>query len=75
MCKEEGVGQLAIIVHHLNSYTSGEERRLKGFHKLRRRHLEVLGYRVIEIDPFDWRRLCSSRNRAEEDYLQECIFQ
>ena len=75
MCKEEAAGQLAIIVHHLDSYTNGEERRLKGFHKLRRRHLEALGYRVIEVDPLDWRKLRSSKNRAEVDYLGECIFQ
>ena len=71
--EEEAEGKLAVIVHHPKDYTSGE-RRLKGFHKLKRRHLEILGYRVIEIDPLDWNSMRLSEKEAKNDYLQECIF-
>ena len=72
--KEEAVEKFAIIVHYPDCYTIAEERRLKGFHKLRRRHLEIEGYRVLEIDPLIWNKLSSVGFGAEIEYLWDLIF-
>ena len=57
--------KVAIIVHYPDSYTIGEERRLIGYFKLRRRHLEIEGIRVVEIDPWKWNSLLSRREKTE----------
>ena len=67
------MGKLAVIVYDYKDYTRGD-RRLKGIHVMRRRHLEILGYRVIEIDPVDWNSMRLSEKEAKNDYLQERIY-
>ncbi|CAG7642379.1 unnamed protein product, partial [Allacma fusca] len=50
--KVEGA-RIAIIVNTSKDFTN-YERKLKGRHVLMKRHLEIMGYRVVSIDPKQW---------------------
>ncbi|XP_045687367.1 FAST kinase domain-containing protein 1, mitochondrial isoform X3 [Phyllostomus hastatus] len=47
---------------------------LKGKSAMKKRHLEILGYRVIQIPHFEWNSMVLSTKGARLDYLRECIF-
>ncbi|VFV39270.1 fast kinase domain-containing protein 1 [Lynx pardinus] len=47
---------------------------LKGKSAMKKRHLEILGYRVIQIPHFEWNSMALSTKEARMDYLRECIF-
>ncbi|XP_039104763.1 FAST kinase domain-containing protein 1, mitochondrial [Hyaena hyaena] len=47
---------------------------LKGKSAMKKRHLEILGYRVIQIPHFEWSSMVLSTKEARMDYLRECIF-
>ena len=40
---------------------------------MKQRHLEILGYRVLDIDPLDWNSVRLSDRGAKKGFLQECI--
>ncbi|XP_006867084.1 PREDICTED: FAST kinase domain-containing protein 1 [Chrysochloris asiatica] len=47
---------------------------LKGISAMKKRHLEILGYRVIQIPHFEWNSMALSTKDAQMDYLRERIF-
>ncbi|KAF4026404.1 hypothetical protein G4228_018501, partial [Cervus hanglu yarkandensis] len=47
---------------------------LKGKSAMKKRHLEILGYHVIQIPPFEWNSMALSTKAARMDYLRERIF-
>lgn len=47
---------------------------LKGKSAMKKRHLEILGYRVIQIPHFEWNSMVLSTKDARMDYLRERIF-
>lgn len=47
---------------------------LKGKSAMKKRHLEILGYRVIQIPHFEWNSMALSTKDARMDYLRERIF-
>ncbi|KAB1278408.1 FAST kinase domain-containing protein 1; mitochondrial [Camelus dromedarius] len=47
---------------------------LKGKSAMKKRHLEILGYRVIQIPHFEWNSMARSTKDARMDYLREQIF-
>ncbi|KFO22482.1 FAST kinase domain-containing protein 1 [Fukomys damarensis] len=47
---------------------------LKGKSAMKTRHLEILGYRVIQIPYFEWNSMALSTNDARLDYLRQRIF-
>lgn len=47
---------------------------LKGKSAMKKRHLEILGYRVIQISPFEWNSMALSTQEARMNYLREHIF-
>ncbi|CAO2597171.1 FAST kinase domain-containing protein 1, mitochondrial [Lemmus lemmus] len=47
---------------------------LKGKSAMKKRHLEILGYRVIQVPYFDWNSMALSTQDAKMDYLREHIF-
>lgn len=65
----ESVG---LIVLPLSAYTA-HTRSLKGYYILRKRHLEMLGYRVIQIDPQHWNSMYMTE-LAKAEYLESAIF-
>lgn len=47
---------------------------LKGKSAMKKRHLEILGYRVIQVPYFDWNSMALSTQDARMDYLRQHIF-
>nr|XP_045003314.1 FAST kinase domain-containing protein 1, mitochondrial isoform X2 [Jaculus jaculus] len=47
---------------------------LKGKSAMKKRHLEILGYRVIQVSPFEWNSMALSTKAARMDYLREHLF-
>nr|XP_045223146.1 FAST kinase domain-containing protein 1, mitochondrial isoform X4 [Macaca fascicularis] len=47
---------------------------MKGKFAMKKRHLEILGYRVIQISQFEWNSMALSTKDARMDYLRERIF-
>ncbi|XP_012932418.1 FAST kinase domain-containing protein 1, mitochondrial isoform X2 [Heterocephalus glaber] len=47
---------------------------LKGKSAMKKRHLEILGYRVIQIPHFEWNSMALSTKDARMDYLRQHIF-
>ncbi|XP_036176120.1 FAST kinase domain-containing protein 1, mitochondrial isoform X2 [Myotis myotis] len=47
---------------------------LKGKSAMKKRHLEILGYRVIQIPHLEWNSMALSTKNARMDYLRERIF-
>ncbi|XP_062043651.1 FAST kinase domain-containing protein 1, mitochondrial isoform X3 [Lepus europaeus] len=47
---------------------------LKGKSAMKKRHLEILGYRVVQIPHFEWNSMALSTKDARMDYLREHIF-
>ncbi|XP_012580144.1 PREDICTED: FAST kinase domain-containing protein 1 isoform X3 [Condylura cristata] len=47
---------------------------LKGKSAMKKRHLEILGYHVIQIPHFEWNSMTLSTKDARMDYLRERIF-
>lgn len=41
---------------------------------MKKRHLEILGYRVIQIPYFEWNSMAMSTKDARMDYLREHLF-
>ncbi|XP_066201139.1 FAST kinase domain-containing protein 1, mitochondrial [Saccopteryx leptura] len=49
-------------------------RHLKGKSAMKKRHLEILGYRVIQIPHFEWNSMALSTKDARMEYLRERVF-
>ncbi|XP_026984846.1 FAST kinase domain-containing protein 1, mitochondrial isoform X4 [Sagmatias obliquidens] len=47
---------------------------LKGKSAMKKRHLEILGYHVIQIPHFEWNSMALSTKNARMDYLRERLF-
>uniref|UniRef100_A0A8C0TZL6 FAST kinase domains 1 n=1 Tax=Canis lupus familiaris TaxID=9615 RepID=A0A8C0TZL6_CANLF len=47
---------------------------LKGKSAMKKRHLEILGYHIIQIPHFEWNSMALSTKEARMDYLRERIF-
>nr|XP_023416803.1 FAST kinase domain-containing protein 1, mitochondrial [Cavia porcellus] len=47
---------------------------LQGKSAMRKRHLEILGYRLIQIPHFEWNSMALSVRGARMDYLRQHIF-
>lgn len=47
---------------------------LKGKSAMKKRHLEILGYRVIQVPYFEWNSMAMSTKDTRMDYLREQIF-
>ncbi|XP_025849877.1 FAST kinase domain-containing protein 1, mitochondrial isoform X2 [Vulpes vulpes] len=47
---------------------------LKGKSAMKKRHLEILGYHIIQIPHFEWNCMALSTKEARMDYLRERIF-
>lgn len=48
---------------------------LKGKSAMKKRHLEILGYRVIQVPYFEWNSMALSTTDSRMDYLRERIFE
>lgn len=63
---EKCVRRLAIILLGPNSFCTNDTTALCGYELLRRRHLEILGFEVLEISYRDW-----TTNKCNLDTLRD----
>lgn len=72
-CSWSNLCRLAILLLHGNYYTI-YERRLKGYYRLKQRHLEILGYRVINLSDSLWNAMFMTEPKAKQEYLRNLIW-
>jgi len=65
--------KVAVLLLSPSCFTRGV-RSLKGRFKLRRRHLEMLGYDVIEIDPVYWNSMFMSEQVVRQNFLETKLY-
>ncbi|XP_068184993.1 FAST kinase domain-containing protein 1, mitochondrial isoform X2 [Antennarius striatus] len=69
------LGAQRVALDFLNSKSfCWNARHMKGCAQMRRRHLEVLGYQVVEIPWFEWNSMELSTQEARKDYMRKKIF-
>ena len=68
------VGERVAILVLTDQAYSKHVRRLRGFARQKVRHLEMLGYRVILVDPQQWNSMYMSEQAVRNDFLEQCIY-
>ncbi|XP_076041019.1 FAST kinase domain-containing protein 1, mitochondrial-like [Oratosquilla oratoria] len=68
-----GFRRFAVLLRDESSYCINK-RQLMGCHQLERRHLEILGYSVIEIPHFKWYSMANANFQDKLSYLRNAIF-
>ncbi|XP_027212098.2 FAST kinase domain-containing protein 1, mitochondrial [Penaeus vannamei] len=70
---KKGYRRIAVLLHNENSYCINS-RQLIGRYQLQRRHLEVLGYTVVEIPHFMWYSMALGTYEDKVKYLRSIIY-
>lgn len=65
--------KVAVLLLNKSAFTN-TNRVLKGPSRLRRRHLEILGYDVVEIDPVYWNSMFMSENVVRQNFLETKLY-
>ncbi|NWI20702.1 FAKD1 protein, partial [Crypturellus soui] len=69
-------GAQRIALEFLNPESfSKDSHHLKGESALKKRHLEMLGYRVIQIPHFEWNSMVLSTKEAQLEYLKKHLYE
>lgn len=72
---ELACGAQRVAVDFLDSKSfCKNSRHMKGESLMRKRHLEILGYRVVQIPHFEWNSMELSTHNAWKEYLRKKIF-
>nr|XP_057937848.1 FAST kinase domain-containing protein 1, mitochondrial [Doryrhamphus excisus] len=73
--KELPPGAQRVSIDFLDSKSFGKNsHHMKGEAQIRKRHLEILGYRVVQIPHFEWNSMELSTQQAWMEYLKKKIF-
>ncbi|NXE07427.1 FAKD1 protein, partial [Lophotis ruficrista] len=68
-------GAQRIALEFLNSKAfSKDSRHLKGEPAVKKRHLEMLGYRVVQIPHFEWNSMVLSKKGEQLEYLRRHLY-
>ncbi|KFW68069.1 FAST kinase domain-containing protein 1 [Pygoscelis adeliae] len=68
-------GAQRIALEFLDSKAfSKDSRHLKGEPALKKRHLEMLGYRVVQIPHFEWNSMVLSTKGEQQEYLRKHLY-
>uniref|UniRef100_A0A1B6LBE3 RAP domain-containing protein n=1 Tax=Graphocephala atropunctata TaxID=36148 RepID=A0A1B6LBE3_9HEMI len=70
---ENAVHKVAFLLYNADHYTSCD-RRLKGVHQMKQRHLEILGYKVIGLSDTLWNSMFMTEPKAKLEYLRQLIW-
>ncbi|GAB1602401.1 FAST kinase domain-containing protein 1, mitochondrial-like [Argonauta hians] len=70
---EEGYQRVAISLQ-LEKYFSSNSRHLLGHNQMNQRHLEILGYKTVEIPHYEWNSMALSNWAGKVEYLSKKIF-
>ncbi|XP_072731532.1 FAST kinase domain-containing protein 1, mitochondrial isoform X1 [Ciconia boyciana] len=68
-------GAQRIALEFLDSKAfSKDSHHLKGEHAVKKRHLEILGYRVVQIPHFEWNSMVLSTKGEQLEYLRKHLY-
>ncbi|XP_021937564.1 FAST kinase domain-containing protein 1, mitochondrial isoform X2 [Zootermopsis nevadensis] len=70
---DSNITRIAILLWGEDAYTNGVTQ-LRGKQQVKRRHLEMLGYRVIGISSSVWNSMYMAEPTAKTDYLRQKIW-
>lgn len=65
--------RLALILFNPNSYCSNAPTSLCGYEQLRQRHLEILGFEVMEINYRDWSSSAFNLDTLRQQFIQRNV--
>ena len=65
--------RVAVIVRRENHYCTNS-RQLLGRHQVECRHLELMGYTVVEVPHFIWYSMAHATQEDKMHYLRDQIF-
>ncbi|XP_042241937.1 FAST kinase domain-containing protein 1, mitochondrial-like [Homarus americanus] len=68
-----GYRRMAVLLHKESSYCINS-RQLMGRHQVERRHLEMLGYTVIEVPHFMWYSMAHATFSDKMEYLKNILY-
>lgn len=64
---------MAILLLKIDAFCQNNRNQLRGREILRQRHLEMLGYRVVQISFNDWNAMYMSLPGAKLNYLKKLL--
>ncbi|XP_063256626.1 FAST kinase domain-containing protein 1, mitochondrial [Prinia subflava] len=69
-----GAQRIALEFLDSKAFSKDYSRHLKGEPAVKKRHLEMLGYRVVQIPHFEWNSLVLSTKGEQLEYLREQLY-
>uniref|UniRef100_A0A8B9T5U0 FAST kinase domains 1 n=1 Tax=Anas platyrhynchos TaxID=8839 RepID=A0A8B9T5U0_ANAPL len=69
-----GAQRIALELLDSKAFIKGSHH-LKGEAAVKKRHLEMLGYRVIQIPHFEWNSMVLSTKGEQLEYLRRCLYE
>ncbi|NXG08690.1 FAKD1 protein, partial [Sakesphorus luctuosus] len=69
-----GAQRIALEFLDSRAFSKDYSRHLKGEHALKKRHLEMLGYRVVQIPHFEWNSMVLSTKGEQLEYLRQQLY-
>ncbi|KAL5022338.1 hypothetical protein ScPMuIL_001493 [Solemya velum] len=71
--EDMGYQRVAILLQPESAFCV-DSKQLKGFELIRKRHLEIMGYKIVEVPYFDWQSMALTDWSAKVDYIQKQLF-
>ncbi|XP_041259591.1 FAST kinase domain-containing protein 1, mitochondrial isoform X2 [Onychostruthus taczanowskii] len=69
-----GAQRIALEFLDSKAFSKDYSRHLKGEAAMKRRHLEMLGYRVVQIPHFEWNSMVLSTKSEQLEYLRQQLY-
>ncbi|NXC34957.1 FAKD1 protein, partial [Campylorhamphus procurvoides] len=69
-----GAQRIALEFLDSRAFSKDYSRHLKGEHAVKKRHLEMLGYRVVQIPHFEWNSMGLSTKGEQLEYLRHQLY-
>ncbi|NXK86622.1 FAKD1 protein, partial [Formicarius rufipectus] len=69
-----GAQRIALEFLDSRAFSKDYSRHLKGEHAVKKRHLEMLGYRVVQIPHFEWNSMVLSTKGEQLEYLRQQLY-
>lgn len=65
--------RVAILLLKIDSFCQNNRTQIRGPEVLRERHLEMLGYKVVQVNYNEWNSMYMSLPGARQNYLKELL--
>lgn len=70
-----GAQRIALEFLDSKAFSKDYSRHLKGEPAVKKRHLEMLGYRVVQIPHFEWNSMVLSTKGEQLEYLRQQLYE